>query len=115
MACRFGESTPGVCAAWLKTNGKAVAKDTADEAGHTRLPWAGAAMGTGDLGFLTARCDPKLIALIGPHNAGKTTLLGAWYQLLGRSGKIGPQRFAGSYSLACLIHEAFGPGSDSLV
>jgi hypothetical protein len=41
-----------------------------------------------------------LVAIVGPENAGKTTLLGCWYLLLGR-GSVGDasRRFAGSYSL----------------
>ncbi len=65
----------------------------------TRRAWSGAALGTTDLAFLTGRGEPTLVGLIGPHNAGKTTLLGLFYQQLGRSGYIGDARFAGSYSL----------------
>ena len=64
-----------------------------------RLPWSGAALGTAGLAFLTGRGEPKLVAVMGPHNAGKTTLLGLFYQQVGRSGHFGDARFAGSYSL----------------
>jgi hypothetical protein len=52
-----------------------------------------------DLAFLTGRSEPKLVGLVGPHNAGKTTLLGLFYQQVGRSGRAGDSRFAGSYSI----------------
>ena len=42
-----------------------------------------------------------MLAIIGPHKAGKTTLLGAWYLLLGRGSRPDDKlRFSGSCSLA---------------
>ena len=99
VSCRLGEATPSACPVWSGTNASAEPRDVCDDPGYTRLPWSGAAMGTTDLPFLTSRTDPKLVALIGPHNAGKTTLLGAWYQRVGRTGMVGASPFAGSYSL----------------
>ncbi|WP_262403652.1 TRAFAC clade GTPase domain-containing protein [Actinomadura sp. CNU-125] len=41
-----------------------------------------------------------VVGIIGPENAGKTTLLGAWYLLLGRgASRLLDRRFAGSFSL----------------
>jgi hypothetical protein len=41
-----------------------------------------------------------VVGLVGPANAGKSTLLGAWYVILERRGAIsGGNRFAGSYTL----------------
>lgn len=57
-------------------------------------------MGTRDLAFLTGRGEAKLIAIIGSHNAGKTTLLAAWYQHIGRTGRAAAQLFGGSYTLS---------------
>ncbi|MCJ2106267.1 hypothetical protein MKK70_12935 [Methylobacterium sp. E-041] len=58
-------------------------------------------MGRADLGFLAGRARPIIIGVAGPQNAGKTTLLGAWYLLLGRGAiNIEGRQFAGSYSLA---------------
>ena len=64
------------------------------------LPWSGSALGLGDLGFVAGRRKPFLVAIVGPQNAGKTTLLGAWYLLLGRGLTPGEAlRFSGSRSL----------------
>ncbi|MGN8544846.1 TRAFAC clade GTPase domain-containing protein [Bradyrhizobium sp. 13971] len=54
-----------------------------------------------DLAFVSGRARPFLVGVVGPQNAGKTTLLGAFYLLLGR-GVIGAddRHFAGSFSLA---------------
>jgi len=65
------------------------------------LPWSGSALGLADLGFIAGRRKPLVVGIAGPQNAGKTTLLAAWYLLVGR-GLAGTEkrRFAGSYSLA---------------
>ena len=65
------------------------------------MPWSGGVLGLTDVGFVAGRRKPIVLAIMGPHNAGKTTLLGAWYLLLGRGHKIDEDiRFSGSYSLA---------------
>lgn len=72
--------------------------DTFDE---ILLPWSGSALGLADRGFVSGRARPLVIGIIGAQNAGKTTLLGAWYLLLGRGlANLGGRRFAGSYSLS---------------
>ncbi|WP_285704602.1 hypothetical protein [Microtetraspora sp. NBRC 16547] len=76
-------------------------KATEDEADdHFLLPWSGGALGLADLAFVAGRARPMIIGIIGPANAGKTTLLAAWYLLLGR-GEAHPtdRRFSGSFSL----------------
>lgn len=65
------------------------------------LPWPGSALGLVDLGFVGGHAKPMVVAIAGPEAAGKTTLLAAWYLLLGRGQAIKEgRRFAGSYSLA---------------
>ena len=64
------------------------------------MPWSGRVLGLTDLGFVAGRRKPLLLAIMGAHNAGKTTLLGAWYLLLGSGSR--PKeglRFSGSCSL----------------
>jgi hypothetical protein len=96
----MGEEQHSDCPIWNKGQSGPAPVDKADAVSFsTRLPWSGAALGTTDLAFVTGRGEPKLVAVIGQHNAGKTTLLGLFYREVGRSGKIGPAHFAGSYSL----------------
>ena len=65
------------------------------------MPWSGSALGLTDLGFVAGRSKPIVLAVMGPHNAGKTTLLGACYLLLGRGQRPNDKlRFSGSCSLA---------------
>lgn len=55
-------------------------------------------MGTDDVDVIAARGTPHVVGIIGPHNAGKTTLLAAWYLLLCRGQKVPDRKFAGSAS-----------------
>ena len=65
------------------------------------VPWSGSVLGLTDLGFVAGRIKPLVLAIVGPHKAGKTTLLGAWYLLLGRGSRPDEKlRFSGSCSLA---------------
>lgn len=64
------------------------------------LPWSGSALGRTDVGFVAGRRASTLIGIIGPENAGKTSLLAAWYLLIGRGAGISNRHgFAGSFSL----------------
>lgn len=81
----------------VRAEKSALLAETPDE---VLLPWSGSAMGLGDLGFVAGRGRPLVMGIIGPQNAGKTTLLAAWYLLLGRgAAALGGREFAGSYSL----------------
>ena len=65
------------------------------------MPWSGGVLGLADLGFIAGTKRPIVLAIMGPQNAGKTTLLGAWYLLLGRGSVPDDElRFSGSCSLA---------------
>lgn len=80
------------------------------------MPWSGSVLGLADLGFVAGRNKPTVLAIMGPQNAGKTTLLGAWYLLLGRGLTPDDElRFSGSCSLAGWEVVAtplrWGPGS----
>ena len=99
LTCHMGETSLEDCPTWKgRVAAQAASSEAAVPAG-SRLPWSGAALGTAGLAFFAGRGNPRLVAVIGPHNAGKTTLLGLFYQQIGRSGRIGEARFAGSYSL----------------
>ena len=57
-------------------------------------------MGPKDLNFLSGVAKPITVAIIGPESAGKTTILGAFYQLLWQ-GKLttDAHSFSNSYTL----------------
>lgn len=98
--CDLGFLDRSKCPAWKGSeNGSDVPCETATD--EVLLPWSGSALGLTDLGFVAGSRRPLVVGIVGPHNSGKTTLLAAWYLLLGR-GLAGfeKRRFAGSYSLA---------------
>jgi hypothetical protein len=63
------------------------------------VPWSSNSLGIVDLQFIAGRSRPLLVGVIGPHNAGKTTLLTVLYLLLSQGQRTKGRRFAGSYTL----------------
>ena len=97
--CNLGHFDPSMCPV-VKPGSKAKQDDRLSPEG-VAMPWSGGLLGLTDLGFVAGRNKPTVLAIVGPQNAGKTTLLAAWYLLLGRG--LAPDdelRFAGSCSLA---------------
>jgi hypothetical protein len=80
------------------------------------LPWSGSALGLVDVGFVTGRGRATIVGIVGPEDAGKTTILSAWYLLAGR-GFASTKRhlFAGSFTLpgweAVASRMRWAPGS----
>jgi len=98
--CDLGFLDRGKCPEW---KGLAAASGIQDETPNDELllPWSGSALGLADLGFVGGSRKPFVVGIAGPQNAGKTTLLAAWYLLVGRGqGGANARQFAGSYSLA---------------
>lgn len=98
--CDLGHLERANCSAWQRRSeaGTEQGDLAADE---LLLPWSGSAMGLADLGFVTGRHKPLLVGIIGPQNAGKTTLLATWYLLISRGLiRSSTRQFAGSYSFA---------------
>ncbi|WP_229652014.1 TRAFAC clade GTPase domain-containing protein [Vibrio parahaemolyticus] len=87
------------CHEWTGQEGEAASQEEGSPH-ELVLPWSGGALGLIDLGFVAGRAKPLVVGIIGHQNAGKTTLLAAWYLLLGRGLICGDYQFAGSYSLA---------------
>ena len=116
-ACNLGEETPEQCKYW---RGDQVEADSLIEESSREklLPWSGRTMGLDDAAFIAARSSPRIIGIVGAHNAGKTTMLVAWYILLSRGMRLPDRLFAGSASfegwenLACWLRwppHGFGP------
>ena len=102
ITCDLGFLDRSKCPAWKKhdqvAGGQSEAASSSDE---LLLPWSGSALGLADLGFAAGHRKPLVVGIAGPQNAGKTTLLAAWYLLIGRGQACTEKRrFAGSYSLA---------------
>jgi hypothetical protein len=96
--CDLGHLNPAKCPAW--TQRTAPVEGETEVGDDLLLPWSGSALGLSDLAFVSGRARPIVVGVAGAENAGKTTLLAAWYLLLGRgAAALQSQRFAGSYSL----------------
>ena len=63
------------------------------------FPWTGRQMGLIDLRFISATRRPYVVGIIGPADAGKTTLLGMLFLAIYRGHAVAEDRFAGSYTL----------------
>ena len=98
VGCSLGHLNLSECPA-LKADSTAKREDPG-AAKAVAVPWSGGVLGLTDLGFVAGRTKPLVLAIVGPQNAGKTTLLGAWYLLLGRGSRPDSRlRFSGSRSL----------------
>lgn len=99
IGCDLGHTNLSKCPLWNGAERKETIEGNITE--EVRLPWSGSALGLADLGFVSGRKRPIIIGVVGPQNAGKTTLLAAWYLLVGRSmADLSGRLFSGSYTLS---------------
>ena len=97
--CTLGHIRLDVCPEWKRVSKNEVAA-TAD-CDQMLLPWSGLAMGESDLNFVSGKVKPITVGIVGPESAGKTTLLGAFYLLLGQGAlTTDANLFSNSYTLA---------------
>lgn len=97
--CTLGHIRLDMCPEWKRVSKGAVAAPS--DSDQMLLPWSGLAMGESDLNFVSGKVKPITVGIVGPESAGKTTILGAFYLLLGR-GALTPNAtsFSNSYTLA---------------
>ncbi len=95
--CDLGFLDRSKCPAW--TGQDLPASESSANADDVLMPWSGRTLGLVDLGFIAGRAKPIVVGVVGPQNAGKTTLLAAWYLLLARglASRVS-HRFIGSFS-----------------
>lgn len=97
--CDLGHTDLSHCPAWCRQ--VETLSDHPAQTDNVLLPWSGSALGLADIGFVSGSARPVVVGVVGPQNAGKSTLLGSWYLLLGRGAiQLSDREFAGSYSLA---------------
>lgn len=97
--CTLGHVKLDMCPEWKSVRkGEVIGSPDSDQ---MFLPWSGLAMGECDLNFINGRIKPITVGIVGPENAGKTTILGAFYLLLGRGAlTTDANSFSNSYTLA---------------
>ena len=95
--CNLGEEDFTKCPHW---KGASDTSETADNIETRRLlPWSGNSFGIVDLELVSGRSNPTIIGIVGPHDAGKTTLLAAMYLLISHGRMPKGRTLAGSYTL----------------
>ena len=109
VACNKGFDPIASCPIWRDTSGvgtdvggsnvQDVENDVSVEENNLRPAWSGNSLGQRDLEFVASRSRPHLIGIVGPENAGKTTLLTLAYLLASRGERLAGAMFAGSYSI----------------
>lgn len=96
--CTLGHLDRRSCPEWQRVDGAAATAMPASD--DMLLPWSGLAMGESDLNFVSGRAKPITVGIVGPESAGKTTILGAFYLLLGRGALTTEDIvFSNSYTL----------------
>lgn len=97
--CSLGHIRLDMCPEWKRVSNDAVAAPS--DSDQMLLPWSALAMGGSDLNFVSGKVKPITVGIVGPESAGKTTILGAFYLLLGR-GELNSDAnlFSNSYTLA---------------
>lgn len=99
VGCLVGEASPHQCKHWQQKPDAESPVTTGSAEEGARLPWTGNALGSMDIGFLAGKARTRLVGLFGSAESGKTSLLGAWYLLLGRDFGPDGMSFAGSLTL----------------
>lgn len=103
MSCAQGEEIED-CPAWKgkvksSSDGEAVVVTDGQTARHLRFPWTGNVMGPADLPYLAGAKRVRLLTMAGASDAGKTSLLAAFYLLIARGYLPEGVEFAGSLTL----------------
>ncbi len=97
--CTLGHTRLDMCPEWK--GGSQDNETILADSDQMLLPWSGLAMGESDLNFISGKVTPITVGIVGPESAGKTTILGAFYLLLGRGAlTTGSSSFSNSYTLA---------------
>lgn len=96
--CTLGHLERHLCPEWKRIVNPTTATNSSSD--EMLLPWSGLAMGESDLNFVSGRVRPITVGIVGPESAGKTTILGSFYLLLGRGALTSESNvFSSSYTL----------------
>lgn len=96
--CLIGTLDRTTCEHW-KTTVETIVEKTPEEQDSQTAPWHGDAFSKADINLISIQRRPHLVALVGPHNAGKTTYLAAIHLLCLRQPLLPRSSFAGSLTL----------------
>lgn len=95
-SCPLGELPVETCQGWLAGAELADAVSRVEIEAAVNVPWSGAALGTSDLFNLFSYRRPVMIAVVGAHDTGKTTILVGSYLAMMKGSTLGGAAFSGS-------------------
>ena len=95
--CLMGQDDPQACTNFQPQTLRL--PETVVHAAASSLPWSGNAFGIADLSYVASLNRHRVIGLIGPHSAGKTTLLATLYLLLQHGERPDTASLSWSYTL----------------
>lgn len=103
MSCPRGEDLED-CPKWKSRaataeSGEPDAVASGPSERQLRFPWTGNVMGSTDLPYLAGATRTRLLTMAGASDAGKTSLLAAFYLLIARGARPDGVEFAGSLTL----------------
>lgn len=101
-SCPLGElpeDCPHFARGTASTDAGQAAEDREGAERQLHFPWTGNTMGPADLPYLSGASRLKLLTLAGASDAGKTSLLAAFYLLMARGIRPDGVDFAGSVTL----------------
>jgi GTPase SAR1 family protein len=98
-SCDEGENDVSNCAYYKSLVGDEIKSSIDSEKDHNYLPWTSKAMGLLDFPIVSQRSSPKIIGVVGPPSAGKTTFLGTLYNLLHNGYSLNDWSFSGSFTI----------------
>ena len=93
--CHMGDLDLRACENWKPEAAEGLSTLTDGD----RPPWSGLALGSVDSSAVAATGRPRVVALVGAANAGKTSALAAYFIRLRQGYSSGGLNFAGSYTL----------------
>ncbi len=98
--CALGEVNKTRCEHWIAAGtSEQETSPPASTSPAGDVPWSGRPLGTQDLVQVAARGPVRVIGVIGPAEAGKTTFLMYLYLLLQKGHELASGCFAGSFTL----------------
>ena len=99
LPCADGEETRSKCPFWRPSEEPSGGATTWSAEHASTVGWTGRGLGTADLELLAARGPVTILGILGPHDSGKTTLLGRLWLMMLRGASLLGGTFAGSYTL----------------
>jgi hypothetical protein len=103
VTCTLGETKLEDCEHWVASTqqGEVATEEqnAASASDEYRFPWTGNVLGRDDLAYIAGSSKCRLVTMAGPAEAGKTSLLAAFYLLTARGITPDGVTFAGSLTL----------------